>query len=188
MEDATRQFLLILSEQMHHLVLRLAAMNHQRELGFYRPFYLFLESLELLVFELTAPVIIKSYLSDSDQVRKLRRTTRRIGITRFVCRIGITGHAMLLQYLPEFSQLFLPVSLYLFRMQTNHRISIAWIFLSQCQDRVCGLHIDGRQEHLAYPRFLGTGESLRPILIKLLRIEMRMCIYYFEHCPINCQL
>ena len=31
---------------------------------------------------------------------------------------------MLLQYLPEFSQLFLPVSLYLFRMQTNHRISI----------------------------------------------------------------
>ena len=68
MEDATRQFFLILSEQMHHLVLRLAAMNHQRELGFYRPFYLFLESLDLLVFELTAPVIIKSYLSDSNQV------------------------------------------------------------------------------------------------------------------------
>ena len=171
MEDATRQFFLILSEQMHHLVLRLAAMNHQRELGFYRPFYLFLESLELLVFELTAPVIIKSYLSDGDQVRK----QRRIRLT------GITGHAMLLQYLPEFSQLFLPVFLHLFRMQTNHRISIARIFLAQCQDRVCGLHIDGRQEHLAYPRFLGTGESLRPILIKLLRIEMRMCIYYFEH-------
>ena len=80
---------------------------------------------------------------------------------------------MLLQYLPEFSQLFLPVSLHLFRMQTNHRISIARIFLSQCQDRVCGFHIDGRQEHLAYPRFLSYLKVSR--LIKRRTVANEAC-------------
>ena len=84
----TRQFFLILSEQMHHLVLRLAAMNHQRELGFYRPFYLFLESLELLVFELTAPVIIKRTAKVSahltpEQVRRWdERVPHEFGFTQ----------------------------------------------------------------------------------------------------------
>ena len=172
MEHAARQVFLILSEQMHHLVLCLAAMNHQWQAGLYRPLHLFLKSLQLLMLELTAPVIIQSYLAHSDKVRNQWRISRQPSISR---------HAMLLQYLPEFSQLLLPVFLHLFRMQANHRIGVARIFPAQSQHSVRSLHVDGRQEHLTYPRFFSTSESLRPILIKFFRIKMRMRIYYFEH-------
>ena len=155
MEHAARKVFLILSEQMYHLVLRLAAMNHQWQAGIYRPLHLLFESLQLLMFELTAPIVIQSDFANGDKVGKL--------------------------HLPEFCQLLLPVFLHLFRVQANHGIGVARIFPAQSQDCVRGLQVDGRQEHLAYPRFTGTSESLRPILIKFLRIKMRMRIYYFEH-------
>ncbi len=65
-EHAARQVFLILTEQVHHLVLCLAAMNHQGETGFYRPFHLLFECLQLLVLELTAPVIIQSDFANGE--------------------------------------------------------------------------------------------------------------------------
>ena len=172
MEHAARQVFLILAKQVYHLVLCLAAMNHQGQTSFYRPFHLLFECLQLLVLELTAPIIIQSDFADGDEIGNPRR---------IVCRIGIACYAMFLQYLPEFSQLLLPVFFHLFGMQTNHRIGVARIFPTQGEHCVRSLHVDGRQEHLAYPRFSGSGESLRSILIKFLRIKMSMRIYYFEH-------
>ena len=176
-EHATRQVFLILTEQVHHLVLCLAAMNHQGETGFYRPFHLFLECLQLLLFKLTAPVIIQSDFANGYEIGNLWR----IAICRITSLTGTFSYAMFLQYLPEFSQLILPICLHLFRMQADHRIGITRIFPAQSQDSVRGLHVNGRQEHLAYPRFPGTSESFRSILIKLFCIEMSMRIYYFEH-------
>ncbi len=68
MEDATRQFFLILSEADAPSRSVPCDNESSGELGFDRPLHLFLESLQLLMLELTAPVIIKSYLSDSNQV------------------------------------------------------------------------------------------------------------------------
>ena len=58
---------------------------------------------------------------------------------------------------------------------------IVLLVAGEGEHSVRSLHVDGRQEHLAYPRFSGTSESLRSILIKLFCIEMSMRIYYFEH-------
>ena len=44
-------------------------MNHQGQPRLYRPAYLFLEGLQLLLLELTAPVEVKAYLADGDELR-----------------------------------------------------------------------------------------------------------------------
>ena len=67
MEYATWQVRAILFEDGNHLILRLATVNHQGQTRFHRPTDLFLESLQLLLLELTAPVIIEANFTNGDR-------------------------------------------------------------------------------------------------------------------------
>ena len=55
-EDAAGQLPFVFAQYLHHLVLRLAAMNHQRQPGFDSPLHLHLEGSQLLDFEFARPV------------------------------------------------------------------------------------------------------------------------------------
>ena len=67
MEHATRQLVAIALQDSHHLVLRLATVYHQRQMQLYRPAHLLFESLQLLLFEFTAPIVVEPHLADGDR-------------------------------------------------------------------------------------------------------------------------
>jgi hypothetical protein len=56
----------VLFQYTNHLVLRLAAVDHQRQTGLHTPAHLFLEGEQLLLFELTAPIEVEADLADGN--------------------------------------------------------------------------------------------------------------------------
>src|SRR5574344_966915 len=62
-EHTARQFLLIASQYMDHLVLSFATMDHERFTVFYRPLHLFFEGVQLFFLVFSAPIIIQTYLA-----------------------------------------------------------------------------------------------------------------------------
>src|SRR5574344_1255835 len=112
MEYATRKFVLVFSKYMHHLVLRLPAVNHKRQVILYRPLDMLLESLQLFLFHFTAPIIIKPDL-----------TYRYIRMLWNKPCLHIRKNSF-------------KISLYLFRMKTYHRISETLIRCAQIQTRL----------------------------------------------------
>ena len=67
MEHAARQTVSITLQDGDKLVLRLTTMNHQGQLHVDRPAHLFLESLKLLLLELTAPIVVETDLTDGEK-------------------------------------------------------------------------------------------------------------------------
>ena len=66
MEYTTGQIIGISLENGHHLVLCLATVDHQGQTCLYRPAHLLLEGLQLLLFELAAPIEVEADFADGD--------------------------------------------------------------------------------------------------------------------------
>ena len=149
---------------MNHLVLRLATMYHEGKTGFHRPLHLLLESLQLFVLKLTAPVIVKPHLAYSNEVGN--------------CCVDL--HAVLIEDLTQLG-MFFPVGLHLLRMESYHGIGVTWILITEAEHSLRSLHVYSWQEHLAHSCFAGTGKSLSSVFVELLGIEMRMCVDNLYH-------
>ena len=93
-------------------------MNHQGQPRLHRPANLFLEGLQLLLLELTAPVEVKAYLTDSFE------------LCARLCRFALQ-RTLSFEHSFNGHQLLTPVGAYLFRVQTCHGVEVAGIALGQ---------------------------------------------------------
>ena len=81
-KDSSREVILITTQDGDKLILCLTTVNHQGQTHLYRPTYLFLEGFQLLLLELTTPIVVKTYLADGDSFRGERREER--GVNNFL--------------------------------------------------------------------------------------------------------
>ena len=154
-EHAAGQIVLVAAQQLHHLVLPLTTVDHQRQACLYRPLHLLLEGIELLLLELARPIVVQAHLTDSDET--------------------VLGFEVLL----HLGKHFAPIGSHLLGMQTNHRVGIAGILAADIEDSFRRLDVDGRKEHLAHSCLTGTSHHFGTVCSELLAVQMRMCIY--EH-------
>jgi hypothetical protein len=77
-------------------------------------------------------------------------------------------------------QYFLPVGTNLFRMETQHRITIVGILGTDIEDRLARSDIDGRQEYSLTSSLTGSLNNSITILGKLFAIQVAMGIYVIE--------
>jgi len=129
---------------------------HQWQTGFYRPAYLFLESLQLLFLKLTAPIVIEPYLTNGDTVES--------GEWRVE-----SGELR-----AESGEHLTPVGTHLLRVQTEHGIGIARITLTDSHDGMTGGEVDGWYEDSGTTSVLGTLHHLVNVVTELLTIQVTM--------------
>jgi hypothetical protein len=124
---------------------------HQGQTGLYRPAYLFLKSLPLLLLKLTAPIVIETHLTDSYTAESA-------------------------ELLSDICEHLTPVGTHLFRVQTKHGIGIVRITLTDCHDGLTGGEVDGWYEDLGTTSLLGSLHHLVNVVTELLTIQVTMGI------------
>ena len=67
-EDTATQLVAVFLKYAHHLVLCLAAVDHERQTGFDCPPHLLLKTFHLLALIFATPVEVKPHLSDCDKL------------------------------------------------------------------------------------------------------------------------
>src|SRR5574344_1383856 len=149
MEDSSGQVRLITTQNTHHLLLTLATVYHQRQLGTDTPLHLSLKGCQLLLLIFSAPIEVQPYLSDGDE-----------------------GVRVLLQLLLHLLQYRLPVGFHFLGMQTYHGITVAGIVTAQLQHPLYAGQIDGWQEYLTHACCLGSGDDFCTVGIKFGAVYM----------------
>ena len=181
MEHAAWQIVGILLQQGDHLVLRLAAMDHQRQTGLDAPAYLLFKGFYLFFFKLAAPIIVEAHLADGNKAKPPS---------------GLTEGSWPPPDLPEGRSLISServgkklfhlgkhiaiVGLHLFGMQANHRIGIAGILPAGVCHRLNRGEVDGGDEHFAHPCILGPLHHFGAVVVILRSVQVCVCIYHFD--------
>ena len=125
-------------------------MNHERQTCAASPLHLTLESLHLLLLELTAPVEVEAYLADGYHL--------------------VGGHLL------HFAEHVVEVGLHLFGMQPYHGVCEARVLMAYLKHPRHRRQVDGRHEDMPHPRLTGTLDDVVAVGVKLLTIDMYMCV------------
>ena len=163
MEHSSGKFLLIMAHNGQQLVLRLSAMDHQRQTRLDAPFHLPLKGGKLLSFILTRPIEIQAYLTDGD----IRHG--RIACDALIqCPLHLTEH-------------ILPVVLHLLGLQTDHRIAITWITVADVTYGSNTCAVNAGNKNRCHTCCAGTSDHLIQIVVELRSVKMGMGINILEH-------
>ena len=145
------------------LVLRLAAVDHQRQPIGCGPLHLLLEGLQLLPRKLARPIEVKPHLANGNEAIALGALSKG------------QGHA-LVEHRLHALELVGPVVIHLLGLQAHHRKCEPGILPTDAQHVAHVVGVDGGDEHLLHPRLLGPQDHLRKILAKLPTVEVGVCV------------